>query len=239
MRSASVQFSNLRVELGGQTRLHGLTHTLSGHGITALVGANGAGKSLLLKTLHGLIPVASGKLRWAPELEEDRRALMRQHPEFLRRSARENLVFALRAQGWSRRAARTRAEEALEWLKLDHVATDLAPSLSPGQRAQLAMARALAIEPGVLLLDEPTASLDPEAALALEEVIRFVKDQGTKVILVSHSLGQVGRIADNVLMLDHGKSVFHGQTENFFTNPGNPKAGAFLYASGFAVGNVS
>lgn len=230
---ACVQFSNVTLALGGAKRLHGLTHTLPAAGITALVGANGAGKSLLLKALHGIVPLSNGKVRWAKPYARERRALMRQHPAFLRRSVQENLVYALRVQGWSRRAAQVRAQETLTWLHLDDQAQRPAPHLSPGLQARLAMARALAIEPGVLLLDEPTASLDPESTLALEELICFASDQGTKVILVSHALGQVRRLAANVLMLDRGQSVFFGPVEQFFTDPQHPKALALLHAAGF------
>lgn len=235
MRAASVQFSNITVDLRGATRLHGLTHTLSGTGITALVGSNGAGKSLLLKVLHGLIPITRGQVRWAKDLAGERRALMRQQPDFLRRSAQENLVFALEINGWKSNQARVRSEEMLDWMQLEQSANLMANTLSPGERSRLAMARALAIEPAVLLLDEPTASLDPESALAMESVISFVQDRGTKVILVSHSLGQVRRLASDVLMLDQGQSIFFGPTDKFFSNPGNPRASAFLHGAGFSL----
>lgn len=233
MSVASVQFSNLSVTLGGRERLQGLTHTLPAGGITALVGPNGAGKSLLLKALHGLQDMTSGKIRWSEELSQDRHALMRQQPQFLRRSVRDNLIFALRLQGWKAKAAQTRTDETLEWLQLSDQGDSPALRLSPGLQARLAMARALAIEPGVLLLDEPTASLDPEAALAMEELIVFAKDQGTKVILVSHSLGQVRRLAQDVLMLDQGRSIFFGPAETFFADPQQPKVQTFLHAAGF------
>ena len=232
-QTASVQFSNLSLSLGGVMRLQGLTHTLPAKGITALVGPNGAGKSLLLKALHGLQGLDTGKIRWSEALGQDRRALMRQQPQFLRRSVRDNLVFALRLQGWKAKAAKTRADETLTWLQLDNQAESPALRLSPGLQARPAMARALAIEPGVLLLDEPTASLDPEAALAMEELILFARDQGTKVILVSHSLGQVRRLAQDVLMLDQGRSIFFGPAETFFTDPQQDKVQTFLHAAGF------
>lgn len=233
MKPASVQLSNLNLDMAGVKRLKGLTHTIPSDGITALVGANGAGKSLLLRTMHGLIRPTSGKIRWGEHLAQDRRALMRQKPSFLRRSARDNLVFALRAQGWKPKAAKIRADETLTWLQLSDQAEMMASHLSPGQQARLAMARALAIEPAVLLLDEPTASLDPEAALALEELMVFVRDQGTKIILVSHSLGQVKRLAADVLMLDRGKSLFFGPTQTFFDKPSHQKIETFLLAAGF------
>ena len=233
MISISVQFSNLNLTLAGVKRLHGLTHTFPTEGITALVGSNGAGKSLLLKILHNLIEPTGGKVRWSDELSKNRRALVRQKPAFLRRSVRENLLFALHAQGWVGTKARAKADETLEWLNLQNVATSQTTYLSPGQQARLAMARALAIEPGTLLLDEPTASLDPEATLAFEELILLTSNRGTKVILVSHSLGQIQRLATDVLMLDQGNSIFFGPTKTFFTNPSHPKVQAFLYAAGF------
>lgn len=233
MRQASVQLANVHLTLGGVQRLQGVTQTLPAHGITAVVGANGAGKSLLLHVLHGLIPLTQGTIRWSETLKGDRRAFVRQQPQFLRRSALDNLIYALRLQGWTRRDAHARAHETLTWLKLSDQAGSLATRLSPGQQARLAMARALAVEPGVLLLDEPTASLDPEAALALESLLAFARDQGTKVILVSHSLGQVRRLAHDVLMLDAGRVVHFGPQERFFREPQHPKAKTLLTAAGF------
>lgn len=232
-QEAAVQLSNISLSIDGIQRLSGVTHTLPRAGITALVGANGAGKSLLLRTLHGLVRPDTGKIRWADALSGDRRALMRQQPQFLRRSLRENLAFALKAAGWRRTAALERADQTLEWVQMGDVADRRATDLSPGLQARLAMARALAVEPGVLLLDEPTASLDPAATLALEELIGFAAEAGTKVILVSHSLGQVRRLATDVLLLDAGKSVFYGPTDLFFAGPSHPKARAFLQAAGF------
>ena len=232
-QEAAVQLSNVSLSLGGTDRLSGITHSLPRGGITALVGPNGAGKSLLLRTIHGLVTPSKGKIRWAGSLSGDRRALMRQQPQFLRRSLRENLAFALKAAGWRRKAALERADQTLEWMQLQAEAQRRATDLSPGLQARLAMARALAVEPGVLLLDEPTASLDPAGTLAIEELIRFASEAGTKVILVSHSLGQVRRLATDVLLLDAGRSVFYGPTELFFTAPKHPKAQAFLQAAGF------
>ena len=231
--SVSVQFSNLKVTVGGEVRLQGLTHSLPAQGITALVGPNGAGKSLLLKALHGLQALDKGVIRWSEALREGRRALVRQQPQFLRRSVRDNLVFALRVQGWKARAAQTRAEETLDWLHLGEQADSPVARLSPGLQARLALARALALGPDVLLLDEPSASLDPEAALAMEGLIAFVRDQGTKVILVSHCLGQVRRLAQDVLMLNQGRSIFFGPSETFFADPKQAKVEAFLHAAGF------
>ena len=98
-----------------------------------------------------------------------------------------------------------RAAETLDWLDLSEIAALPALTLSPGMQARLALARALAIAPGTLLLDEPTASLDPEASLAVESLIAYVAGEGTKIIFVSHSLGQVRRLAQDVLLLDQGK----------------------------------
>ena len=229
---AAVQLANVSLTLGGTMRLKGVTQTLPSEGITALVGPNGAGKSLLLATLHGLYG-STGKIRWHEDLVAAPRALMRQRPAFLNRTVLGNLTYSLHVAGWKAKAAKARAMETLDWLDLAHLASLPAPMLSPGIQARVALARALAIAPATLLLDEPTASLDPEASLAVEGLISYVAQEGTKVILVSHSLGQVRRLAQDVMLLDQGRSLEFAPTEAFFTTPKAETTRSFLHAAGF------
>lgn len=229
---AAVQLANVNLTLGGQQRLWGITQTLPRDGITALVGPNGAGKSLLLSTLHALHP-NTGKIRWDEDLSSRPRALVRQRPAFLRRTVLGNLAYALKVAGWRGKAAEARAQETLDWLEMSDLANLRADTLSPGVQARVALARALSIAPGTLLLDEPTASLDPEASLAVEGLIAYVAEEGTKVILVSHSLGQVRRLAQDVMLIDSGKSLEFGPCDGFFGAPRTDKAKSFLHAAGF------
>jgi tungstate transport system ATP-binding protein len=128
----------------------------------------------------------------------------------------------------ARAASRERVRAALDRVGLTHRANDPARKLSGGEQQRLALARAMVSEPELLLLDEPTANLDPGATDAIERLIREVAEAGTKVILVSHNLGQVARLAADVLVLDRGHVVEQGPTQAILTAPRTPEARAYL-----------
>jgi tungstate transport system ATP-binding protein len=135
---------------------------------------------------------------------------------------------ALRGNGWSRREARTRATAWLERADLIHFADQPARLLSGGEQQRLAVARALSLEPEVLFLDEPTASLDPASTLGIEALIRSAADAGTKIVMVTHHLGQAHRFADEVIFLYRGRVESFERASAFFDRPGSDKARAFV-----------
>lgn len=198
---------------------------------TVVLGPNGAGKSLLLRLCHGLLRPTSGRVRWA---WTDQRALRRaqafvfQRPVLLRRSAAANIDYALAVQGTPKGERRTRSAGALEQAGLAHLAGRPARLLSGGEQQRLTLARAQALEPSVVFLDEPTANLDPAAARHIEAVIGHMHQQGVKIIMTTHDLGQARRHADEIVLLHKGRLIEHSPAKAFFQRPASEEGRAFL-----------
>lgn len=225
----------LRVEgLGyrarGQWLLRDVSFTLLAGGTSVLLGPNGAGKSLTLRLCHGMLRPSRGRISWSGEAAavRDRQAMVFQRPRVLRRSVRANLAFALRARRVPRAHRGPRTREALAVTGLSVLAGRPAHRLSEGERHRLALARAFVLAPEVVFLDEPTASLDPAATVALEAAIRRIAAEGTKVVLSTHDLGQARRLADEVLFFHRGRLLEKTPAESFFRGPRTPEAAAFL-----------
>lgn len=217
----------LTLRMGDATLLDGVDFDLRPGGCTMILGPNGAGKSLLLKLLHGIQAPSSGRVDWngtpAPEAT-GRQALVFQKPVLLRRSVAANLDFVLRARGGDR----TRTSELLAHVGLAGKARQPARLLSGGEQQRLALARALATDPEVLLLDEPTASLDPASVLTIERIVAAARDRGTRIVFVSHDLGQARRMADEVLFLHRGRVAEHAPAGRFFSGPATRAARDYL-----------
>jgi len=216
----------------GRALVDGVSLRLEAGPRTVVLGPNGAGKTLLLRLLHGLIAPTAGRVRWsgrAPD-EAGRRAqaMVFQRPVLLRRSAAANIRFALGGRGLPRAAREAKVAEALALARLEHLAGRPARVLSGGEAQRLALARALALDPEVLFLDEPTASLDPAAVLAIEELIEAAQDRGTKIVLVTHDLGQARRLADEIVFMNRGRVVERAPAANFFDAPATAEAAAYL-----------
>jgi tungstate transport system ATP-binding protein len=192
----------------------------------ALVGANGSGKSTLLRTMHGLLPLSEG--RRALAAPAPRLAMVFQRPFMLRLSARGNVELALMLQRMPRALRRERALHALERVGLSAEAGRNGRVLSVGQQQRVALARAWAVQPDVLLLDEPTASLDPTAKREVESLIEEFAAQGITIVISSHNLGQVKRLASRVVYLEHGRVLADVSTDHFFNGPLPAEAGLFL-----------
>ena len=187
----------------------------------ALIGANGCGKSSLLRVMHGLLPPTSGALRRDLSL---RQAMLFQHPHMLRTQAWRHVALGLWLSGQPWGVARERAWQALARVGLQGVAQQPAQTLSGGQQQRLALARAWALEPEVLFLDEPTASLDPHAKREVESLVQdFAQgtnpDRPVTLIFSSHNLGQVKRLATRVVYLEGGRILADLPTESFFQGP--------------------
>jgi tungstate transport system ATP-binding protein len=181
----------------------------------ALVGSNGCGKSTLLRLLHGLIGPTAGHCACDPDL---RQAMLFQRPYLMRLPVQANVALGLWLRGvpWAR--ARVQALTALERVGLASLAGRSARKLSGGQQQRVAMARAWALEPQVLLLDEPTASLDPHAKREVEALVEEFARQSTATTLVfaSHNLGQVKRLASRVIYLEQGRVLADLPVNDFF-----------------------
>ena len=216
---------------GGRRLLDDIDFELLAGPCTILLGPNGAGKSLTLRLCHGLLQPTRGAIRWrgpGASRARQRQAMVFQRPIMLRRSAGKNVAYALALRGIPRHQRRDRTREALAGAGLEALADRPARALSIGEQQRLALARAWALRPEVLFLDEPTASLDPAAMHAVEQVIEAIRSSGTKIIMTTHDLGQARRLASEVLFLHHGRLVERAPALSFFTTPASEEARAFL-----------
>jgi len=221
----------VRFEAGGQRLIHDLTLTLEAGVRTVVLGPNGAGKSLLLRLCHGLLRPTAGRVRWArddPARVRRQQAFVFQRPVLLRRSASANVAYALAIAGVPRAERRERVQAALEQVGLAHLADRPARVLSGGEQQRLALARAWALGPKVLFLDEPTANLDPAATRAIEAVVAAMHEDGVKIVMTTHDLGQARRHADEIVFLHKGRLIEHADAARFFMRPGTPEARAFV-----------
>ena len=216
----------------GQALVHDLTFELSVSTRTIVLGPNGSGKSLTLRLCHGLITPTAGTVRWMGRAANGdvraRQAMVFQRPVLLRRSALANVTYALALKGVPRPQRRELAMHALKQSGLAALAQRPARVLSGGEQQRLALARAWALRPEVLFLDEPTANLDPAGCRAVETVIAAIHAAGTKIVMTTHDLGQARRIADEVLFLHRGRLLEHTPADRFFTAPDSAEARAFL-----------
>ncbi|MCP5041341.1 MAG: ATP-binding cassette domain-containing protein [bacterium] len=214
--------------VAGRALLAGIDARFEATGRSIIIGPNGAGKSLLLRIAHGLVEPTSGRVAWRSEVSPRAHAMVFERPVLLRRSARANVEYALTCRGVDRASASTRADEALERTGLLDLAERNARVLSSGEQQRLALARAWAVEPQVLFLDEPTGALDPSATRAVEEIIGAIAEAGTKVIMITHDMGQARRLADEVLFLNKGRLIERAPCARFFDTPESDDARAFV-----------
>ena len=224
---ARLRARGLRLDVDG-VRLVDVPELAIGGGVTAIIGPNGAGKSLLLRLLHGLVRPTAGRVEHAgapaSTATRERQSMVFQTPVLLRRSALANLEFVRRA----RRVAGADCAALLERVGLEAHARRDARRLSGGERQRLALARALVTAPDVLLLDEPTASLDPASTLVVERVLAEERDAGTAVVLVTHDIPQARRLADGIVFLHRGRVAERASAARFFAAPVSDAARAYL-----------
>jgi len=211
---------------GGRTILEGVSFELAAGPRTVILGANGAGKSVLMRLMHGLLRPTFGAIAWNAENPQRRQAMVFQRPVLLRRSALANVVYALKLAGFP--DAEGRARKALGDVGLASLAQRPARVLSGGEQQRLALARAWALRPQVLFLDEPTASLDPTARHAIETAIDAIHAEGTRIVMITHNLGQARRLGDEILFLHQGRLVERSPVDRFFTQPASAEAAAFI-----------
>lgn len=241
----SLTVENLSYNINESILIDQLSFTIKSPGITAIMGPNGAGKSLTLRLLHGLIKPKGGRIIWQinegttspttpysahnqPEIYNEKtnkalatsQAMVFQKPVLLRRSVIENLRYALKVKGIKDRAAQLPLlNAALKMANLQDRQKSPARRLSGGEQQRLAMARALMLRPAILLLDEPTSSLDPASTAAVEALISKASSDGTKVILISHDIGQAKRLADDIIFLNEGKLAEQAAAAELINTP--------------------
>lgn len=214
--SAWVQLKGVDVRYGNVAALQGIDLRIGPGERVGLIGPNGCGKTTLLRVLHGLQAPGAGSLLRDGAL---RMAMLFQRPYALNASMLSNVRLALWLRGVSWRQSRERALAALERVGLADIANRSGRGLSGGQLQRMALARAWAMQPQVLLLDEPTASLDPHAKREVEDLIDEFAASGMTIVFASHNLGQVKRLARRVIYLEHGRLLADLPVQQFFDGP--------------------
>ena len=212
------------------TILDKITLKLATGAPTVIIGPNGAGKTTLIRLATGLIAPSAGRVTWGGRADapSDRRAIVFQRPVMLRRSVAANLRYALSAAGVPPDKRAARVGELLTLVGLSGLGDRSARKLSGGEQQRLALARALAKDPQVLFLDEPTASLDPASTKSVEDLIRDIAARGIKVVMSTHDLGEARRLAGEIVLMHRGRIVEVGDATNIFNKPKTPEAARFV-----------
>ncbi|WP_310451511.1 energy-coupling factor ABC transporter ATP-binding protein [Sulfuritalea sp.] len=192
---------------------------------TVVLGPNGAGKSTLLRLIHGLLHPSGGALHWARPLSQ---AMVFQRPVMLRTTALANVVYGLKLKGHAANECERRARQALAHVGLEHLAKRPARLLSGGEQQRVALARVWALEPELLILDEPTASLDPASSREVERIINEIAGSGARILMTTHNLGQARRIAEEIVFIDRGRIAEQTPVTEFFKLPRTAAAQDFL-----------
>jgi tungstate transport system ATP-binding protein len=219
-----VRLDDVRMHSGNVTILDGVSLTVSPGAPTVLIGPNGSGKTTLLRVLMGLLTRTGGRVTWGgrEHAPPQKRAIVFQRPVMLRRSAQANIRYALGSDDPAR------IGELIALVGLAGLERRPARRLSGGEQQRLALARALAREPELLLLDEPAASLDPAATKAIEDIVRAVAARGVKVVMSTHDLGQAKRLAGDIVLLHRGRVIETGAASDFFATPRTDAARKFI-----------
>jgi tungstate transport system ATP-binding protein len=216
-------FEGASLRAGSVEIVSELTLDLAGGSPTILLGPNGSGKSTLLRLAMGLVTPSNGRVSWGGRtLPGERLAMVFQRPVMLRRTVAANVAYALG------RHDDQRVGELLDRVGLGGLANRAARRLSGGEQQRLALARALARDPEILFLDEPTASLDPAATKSVEDIVQAVAASGVKIVMATHDIGQARRLAGDVVFLARGRLVERAEATRFFHSPTTPEAAAFL-----------
>ena len=225
-----IVFSEVQINSGAVKVLDRISITIAPGAPTVVIGPNGSGKTTLLRVAMGLIPVSGGTITWGAREQSPpaQRAIVFQRPVMLRRSAADNIRYGLEVAGVPRAKRERRVAELLSLVGLNGLERRPARRLSSGEQQRLALARALARDPDVLFLDEPTASLDPGATKAIEDIVRNVSEAGVKVMMATHDLGEARRLAGEIVLLHRGRVIEAGPAEKILSNPTTDDARRFI-----------
>ena len=222
--------AGIEVRRRGRRILGPIDWRLEGEGITIVIGPNGAGKTTFLRSVHGLERLSRGTVRWSVADDEARKrqAFVFQSPVVMRRSVADCIAYPLRLDGVAKAEARARAAHWAARVGLEPLLGRPAEVLSRGERQKLALVRALIREPEVLFLDEPCASLDGAATREIESLLGQARDNGTRIVMSTHDMGQARRLATEVIFLHQGRMRESGPATAFFAEQRTAEARAFL-----------
>ncbi len=226
-----LRVNNLGFRAKGEDLLQDISFDLHTGPRTIIMGPNGAGKSLLLRLCHGLLEPTSGSVIWHSEDAHSaslKQAMVFQRPVLLRRTAAQNIDYGLKLRNIPSAERVQITDDVLNRTGLARFTNKPARLLSGGEQQKLALARAWALNPDVLFLDEPTASLDPAAAHAVETIVQTMHDEGKRIVMTTHDLAQAKRLADEVVFIHKGRVLEKTPAEQFFDTPQCGEAAAFL-----------
>ncbi|MDD5177074.1 MAG: ATP-binding cassette domain-containing protein [Sterolibacterium sp.] len=214
---------------GGVALLNHIDLRIEAGSRTLILGANGAGKSVLMRLMHGLLTPSSGSVAWNDgKARPSAQAMVFQRPVMLRRSTLANIAYGLKLNGVPLAVRGARAQQALARVGLAHLGERPARVLSGGEQQRIALARAWALEPRILFLDEPTASLDPSAAREVERIVSDIHQSGATIVMTTHNLGQARRLAEEIIFLHQGRITECTPATEFFQRPRSAEAETYL-----------
>ncbi|MBU3559303.1 energy-coupling factor ABC transporter ATP-binding protein [Polynucleobacter sp. Nonnen-W13] len=219
-----IEFKDVIVKSDGRIILDIPHAMIPADRICACIGPNGAGKTTLLKLIDGLIKPDSGTVNHSSGPIKS--SLVLHHTPMIKASARTNMSMVKDSDPSISSIA---IDTVMEQIGLSHLANSPAHKLSAGERQKLCLGRVILQKPNLILLDEPTANLDPNTTEQVEEIIRQFKCQGSDVIFTSHQLAQVQRIAEYIIFIDQGQIKEKGPVGPFFANPQTQAAKRYLH----------
>ncbi len=223
-----MRLKNVSVRRRGNQILGPVSYEIAATGLTVLLGPNGSGKTTLLRVMHGVERISEGIVE--SEIPQELQAFVFQTPIMLRRSVYENLVYppAFRRRGLSVEQTNIEVEKWLNIIGLPDALNAPAQRLSGGEKQKLALARALICKPKLLFLDEPSANLDGQSTREIEKILITARDDGTRIMLATHDLGQAKRLATDAVFLLSGRVHETGDAKTFFARPQHPETKAFF-----------
>ena len=229
VKISPIKIKDLSISLNDRFILRNINCQINDKSITAILGPNGAGKSLLLQTINGLIPISNGEATYnLSQLDDNIRkqqAMVFQSPTLLRRTVLGNMEFV---NSINKNTNMLGVNSILKKVGLEAFNNKPARLLSGGEKQRLSLARALLIQPKLLLLDEPTANLDPYSLKLIEDLILEENSKGTTIILTTHDMSQAKRLASDIIFINKGEILEQTQANFFFRKPQTIEAKKYI-----------
>jgi len=229
LKISPIKIKNISILLNDRLILRNINCQINDKSITAILGPNGAGKSLLLQTINGLIPISNGEITYNLRQLDDnirkQQAMVFQSPTLLRRTVLGNMEFV---NSINKNTNMLDVKSILKKVGLEAFNNKPARLLSGGEKQRLSLARALLIQPKLLLLDEPTANLDPYSLKLIEDLISEENSKGTTIILTTHDMSQAKRLASDIIFINKGEILEQTQVKIFFKEPQTIEAKRYL-----------
>jgi len=226
-----VRFENLKKSYDGKTVLDIEQGAIKKGSRTAIIGPNGAGKSTFVKIIAGIEKADTGEIMYGdyPAFPQEDVTLVFQKPYLISTTVEKNIAYPMKLRGYDDETIEQRITELCEELNLTHFRKTKAWKLSGGETQKVALARALAFKPKLLMLDEPTANIDPVTTAEIEQMLmRIGKKQDTTIVLITHNLTQAKRTCDEVMMFHGGKLIESGSCDDILTHPKHEETDRFI-----------